>query len=392
MPKPDPTAMRIIDANLNRAREALRVMEEYARFGLDDAGLTAAIKTARHALAEAIVDLEGSGEDYMAGGSARAEARGSGSGSARAEARGSGSGALIAHRDIVGDVGRDVATPAEYERSDAPHVAATAAKRLSEALRTIEEYGKTIDAKFAAKIERIRYEGYELERRLVLTVGARERFGHVRLYVVLTESLCRNEWFATAEAALRGGVDCLQLREKDLKDHELLARAKRLSDLCRNHGALFIVNDRPDIAAASGADGVHLGQEDLPVAAVRRLVSPAALVGVSTHTVEQVTAVAAQVPDYIAVGPMFATTTKPQNHIAGPGTLAAAREHTSLPLVAIGGIDEHNAESVLAAAHCCLCVCTTAIAQPDVAAACSRLRAVIDRTIDRTMAGHPGHE
>ena len=133
----DQTVLRIIDANLNRAREALRVMEEYARFGLGDAGLTAALKETRHALAEAVSAFEAS---------ARAEARGSERGGSVA-----GGPALIRARNIVGDVGREVSTPAEYERSDATHVTLAAGKRLSEALRTVEEYGKTIDPAFAAE-------------------------------------------------------------------------------------------------------------------------------------------------------------------------------------------------------------------------------------------------
>ncbi|MGB2986136.1 MAG: thiamine phosphate synthase [Phycisphaerae bacterium] len=384
----DPRAVRIIDANLNRAREALRVMEEYARLGLDDASLSAAIKETRHALAKAVADFEGGGGHEVSSESARAEARGStdipGSSDANGEtARAEARGSLMVHRDIVGDVGREVGTPAEYERSDASHVALAAGKRLSEALRTIEEYGKTIDPAFAAVVEKIRYRGYDLERRLALTANARERFGHVRLYVIVTESLCTGDWLATAEAALRSGADCLQLREKELSDRELLDRARRLAILCHKHGALLIVNDRPDIAALSGADGVHLGQGDLPVAAARRIVPARCLVGVSTHTIEQLGAAVAEAPDYIAVGPMFKTGTKPQDHIAGTDTLAAARQLTSLPLVPIGGINDQNAAEVLSAGASCLCVCTGVIAQPDVTASASRLRALIEQGATR---------
>ena len=332
MTNPTHATLRIIDANLNRAREALRVMEEYARLGLDDAGLSAVIKQARHALAQTVLDLEGGATP---------------------------GGSLIAHRDIVGDVGCEVSTPSEYERSGEYDVAVAAGKRLSEALRVIEEYGKTIDRDFAAAIERLRYRGYELQRRLELTAASHRRFGNVRLYVLLTESLCSGDWFTTAEAALAGGAHCLQLREKELPDRELLDRAKRLVTLCRQHNALLIVNDRPDIAV------------------------------LSKHTPEQLAAAAEAVPDYIAVGPMFPTSTKPQDYIAGPQALAAARRSTSLPLVAVGGIEAENAREVLSAGHCCLCVCRSVISQPDVANAAARLRAVIDQTGTGTAAdGH----
>lgn len=335
-------SVRIIDANLNRAREALRVMEEYARFGLDDGGISAAIKEARHDLAATIPAAIAP--------------------------------TLLLHRDIVDDVGREVRTDSEFARSDEVQVVQAATKRLSEALRAIEEYGKTIDPAFAAAVERIRYRGYELEQRLLLGTRARDRFRHVRLYVLLTESLCSGGWFATAEAALRGGADCLQLREKDLPDCELLARAKRLTSLCHKHGAIFIVNDRPDIALSSGADGVHLGRDDMPIAAARAILPSTGIVGTSTHTIDQVQEAAGKSPDYLAVGPMFDTPTKPQDHVAGPATLAEARRRTSLPLVAIGGIDAENAGEVLSAVRCCLCVCRAVIAQADVEAAARRLR------------------
>lgn len=234
----DNASLRIIDANLNRAREALRVMEDFARLVLDDAGLSSEMKQARHALAEACSIFE-----------------------KRCDAK---PGSLISARDIVHDVGCDLATPSEQARRDNVEVAIAAGKRLSEAFRAIEEYGKTLDPAFATAIEKLRYRGYEIERRLAMTVRAKAHFAQVRLYVILTEAVCVGDWFATAEATLRGGADCLQLREKDLPDRQLLDRAKRLASLCREHEALLIVNDRPDIVAASGAHGVHLGQDDLP--------------------------------------------------------------------------------------------------------------------------------
>ena len=363
MADPDHTTFRIIDANLNRARESLRVMEEYTRFGLDDPGLSAAIKETRHALGQAVGHFEA--------GVGRGTVRGT-----TTQARGS----LIAHREIGTDVGRELRTESEYHRGDALEVALAAGKRLSEALRAVEEYGKVVDANFASVIEQLRYRGYEIERCLALTIRARERFGPVRLYVILTESLCKGNWFSTAEAALRGGADCLQLREKNLSDRELLDRARRLAGLCRKSGKLLIVNDRPDIAAAAGADGVHLGQDDLPVAWARRIMPAGAVVGLSTHTLTQVTAGSREVPDYIAVGPMFATATKPRDQIAGPAMLAAARALTSLPLVAIGGITAENAAQVCLPDPCCLCVCTGVIGQSDAEAAAGRIRAAIDKS------------
>ncbi len=364
-------AFRIIDANFNRAREALRVMEEYARFVLDDAALASEVKGLRHDLGRSITAFEERGQQAMQPG--ETESLGAG-----AEISPGQSDPVIRHRDIVGDVGRNVTTPGEYERADLGHVAQAAGKRLSEALRALEEYGKTIRPDFAAAIESLRYRGYELERRIGLVTTARKRFSGIRLYVLITEALCQSDWFATAEAVLRGGADCLQLREKGLPDRELLERARRLAELCHEHEALLIINDRPDIAALSGADGVHVGQDDLSVAQARRVVPATAVVGISTHTRGQLDAAVEAAPDYIAVGPMFATVTKPQEYLAGPPALTAARKRTALPLVAIGGVGEPNAAEVLAAAPCCLCVCRSVVSQTDSEAAAARLRELID--------------
>lgn len=377
----DSAALRIIDANFNRAREALRVMEEYARFVLEDASLSAEMKGLRHNLGDA---LRAFADNRSPDGpdDSTPPTRGDVTGSANF-------GALISSRDIVGDVGREISVAGEYERASVESVVVAAGKRLSEALRVIEEYGKVIDPALGAAVEAIRYRAYEVERRISATMAARERFGGVRLYVLLTEGHCLGDWFATAEAAIRGGAHGLQLREKGLSDRELLARATRLVGLCRAHGALFIVNDRADIALATGADGVHVGQDDLPVAAVRRMVGPSMIVGVSTHTVEQARSAIEAAPDYIAVGPMFESPTKPQPHIAGRKTLQEVRAMTGLPLAAIGGITAETAGDVLAAGATVLCVCQAVIGAADVEASARELRTLLDRHFENSARQPP---
>lgn len=189
------------------------------------------------------------------------------------------------------------------------------------------------------------------------------RFDQVQLYVLLTESLCRREWYDTVEAVLANGAGAIQLREKGLSDRELLARTRRVRELCDRHGALLIVNDRPDIALLAGADGVHLGQDDLSVRSARRILGNEHVIGISTHTPEQAEAAVRAAPDYIAVGPMFASVTKPQEHIAGPQTLNAVRSLTPLPLVAIGGITVESVHELTAAD--CLAVCSAIISSTD---------------------------
>lgn len=332
--------LRILDANYNRAREALRVLEEFARFVLEDASLSLACKGLRHELGQEAARL---GPE------------------------------LLAERDTRGDVGASLATDSEYVRADADAVVRAAAKRLTEALRVLEEFSKIDDERAARAAERMRYAAYDLELRFTRLAEARRRLTGVRLYVIITEALCRLDWLAAAESALRGGAEALQLREKTLPDGELLRRARQLTSLCHDRGALLIVNDRPDVAALSGADGVHLGRDDLPAAAARRLLGPGGIVGVSTHSVEQVRAAVEAAPDYVAVGPMFSSATKPQDSIAGPQTLRAAAELTALPLVAIGGITPSNAAAIRSAAPCALCVCSAVISAADPAEVCRQL-------------------
>ncbi|HEY3244693.1 MAG TPA: thiamine phosphate synthase [Phycisphaerae bacterium] len=333
----DPASERILDANFNRAREALRVIEDFARLGLDDAGLAAAAKALRHDLSELF--------------------------------RRDALRQLVRARDILGDVGTHNGVPSEYERASLSDVAVAAGKRLSEALRLLEECTKTVDPQLGAAFEQLRYRGYELERQLAVRCDAPRRFGHVRLYVIITEALCTRPWLDTARAAIEGGADALQLREKELSDRQLLERAVQLVDLCRSRGVLCIINDRPDIAVLAGADGVHVGQDDLSVAAARRIVGAERIVGCSTHTLEQAQAAALASPDYIAIGPMFPSPTKPQSQVAGPETFAAVRRITSLPLVAIGGIRTDRWPALAEAGVDRVCVCSAVIGAPDPAAA-----------------------
>jgi thiamine-phosphate pyrophosphorylase len=151
------------------------------------------------------------------------------------------------------------------------------------------------------------------------------------------------------DAALAGGCDLLQLRDHDASDDELLAAAERFRDACDTHGALFVVNDRPEIALQAGADGVHVGQDDLPVDAVRRLVGPEVFIGLSTHSPDQLDAGLASDADYLSVGPIWETPTKEGRPAAGLGYVRYAAAHATKPWFAIGGIDPHNIDEVVAA-------------------------------------------
>ena len=345
--------LRILDANANRAREALRVIEDYARFGLDDEALCGSLKELRHGLAavtSSFVDQ------------------------------------AILHRDTPGDVGTATKTEAELSRADVGHVVTAAGKRLGEALRTIEEYLKTIDAGAASKVETIRYRFYEVERQVAFTLPSAARaFAGVRLYVLITESSCKRPWLDVAEQAILGGADCLQLREKSLESSDLLCRAKDFVALCRRHDVISIINDRPDIALMSGADGVHVGQTDLPAAEVRKLLGRGKIVGVSTHNLDQARQAVRDGADYIGVGPFFRSPTKPRDFVAGPAYAKQVAEQIKIPAVAIAGITESNVDEVLATGLKAVAVTAAVAGADDPQSAAKRLKERLNADTQRTQ-------
>jgi thiamine-phosphate pyrophosphorylase len=338
----DGPVRRLFDANANRAREALRVLEDYARFVLDHDELSAGLKTLRHDLATAT-------RPFLPD--------------------------AILHRDTVGDVGTTISTAAERHRSDLADVITAAGKRLGEAVRSLEEYAKTFDPTAAAALEAIRYRFYTLEQQLARTLHPVDRFAAVRLYVLISESACRHPWEWTAEQAIAGGAEALQLREKTPDGGELLARARRFVALCRRHDVISIINDRPDIALLAGADGVHVGQGDLPAAEVRKLLGPDKIVGVSTHEIAHAERAVTDGADYIGVGPVFRSSTKPRDIAPGLPYAVAVAAKIRIPAVAIAGITAANVDQVLVTGIRCVAVTAAVTGADDVRAAAAALRA-----------------
>lgn len=336
--------LRLLDANSNRAREALRVMEDYARFVLDDSDLQVALKSLRHDFARAIAPW---------------------------------SADAILYRDTPGDVGTGSKTASELHREDLASVITAAGKRLGEALRAIEEVLKTASVPAAQAVESLRYRFYDIEQSVARTLhpagGGAQRMSAVRLYALITESLCRQPWLTAAEQAILGGADCLQLREKSLESGELLVRARQMVELCRRHNVISIINDRPDIALLADADGVHVGQDDVPAIEVRRLIGAGRIVGVSTHNIDQARKAVRDGADYIGVGPFFRSVTKPRDFVAGP---EYAREAAAVPLpaVAIAGITAANVEQVLATGIKAVAVSSAIFSKDDVRAAAAEIK------------------
>ena len=171
-----------------------------------------------------------------------------------------------------------------------------------------------------------------------------------RLYVILDSAAAndRSLW-EIAEGAIRGGADVLQLRHKMGTARELIEEARRLLPLTRSHGVPLIINDMADVAQWVDADGVHLGQDDLPVAAARRLLGPGKLIGKSTHTLEQALAADTEEIDYLGLGPIFATPTKPDYGSVGLALIPRVQSRLQHPCVCIGGIDQQSLDQVLEA-------------------------------------------
>jgi thiamine-phosphate pyrophosphorylase len=204
--------------------------------------------------------------------------------------------------------------------------------------------------------------------------GARERLRRARLYLVVE---------AAAEqvlpAALRGGVDMVQLRDKQADDEQILYAAARFRTLCHRQGALFWLNDRADLALAAGADGVHVGQDDTPVAEVREQVGPDVLIGLSTHSPEQFDAALRSEADQLSVGPVWETPTKEGRPAAGLDYVRyAARHGAGRPWFAIGGIEPGNVAEVVAAGARRIVVVRAIRDAADPEAAAATLRAALE--------------
>ncbi len=295
-------------------------MEEFARFVEDDPRLSERLKSLRHQLAGAMGRL--------------------------ARPR------LLAARDTAGDVGTVIAHAEEYRRTSMAEVMAASAARTQQSLRCLEEYGKTIDPRLGALIEQLRYDCYEVAAELELRMEPdrrRQRLNASVLYVLLDADRSAEAFTERVRCLAAAGVDIFQLRDHSRDDRTLYERACLGTRIAREAESLFIVNDRVDLAVAADADGVHVGQDELPAAAARQIVGPQRLVGVSTHSLPQARAAVVEGADYIGCGPMFPGPTKPFDVYVGPALLEQVANEVTLPAFAIGGITSDNLDQVLAA-------------------------------------------
>ncbi len=298
----------------------MRVIEEWCRFGLNDQAMTAQIKHLRQSV----------GHWHSAD--------------------------IRAARNTPGDLGTALTHPQEATRSSLTDVLQVNLARSQEALRVLEEYGKLYSPDMAADCKQMRYQLYTLDSQIMnsmieskRTNSAQQRqhqLMQARTYLVTAPV---PDLLGTVEAALKGGIAIVQYREKTADDDERLRIAQQMKALCHRYGALFIVNDRVDIAAAAEADGVHLGQHDLPMAAARKILGPDKLVGRSTTHPEELKRALNEGADYIGVGPVHETPTKPGKAASGDDYVRYAAQHATMPWFTIGGLNADNLAPTLAA-------------------------------------------
>lgn len=311
---------RILDSNSNRASEGIRSIEEYVRFELNDESLSQSTKRLRHDLTAALSHLS------------------------RAE--------LLEARDSTADVGRGIQTEQEYQRLSSADVVAAAAQRVQQSLRVLEEYGKTVNVEFAREIESVRYQSYSLMRDIELRsiqMPRMQRLSSATLYFLLDCMHTEDQFVSRIRSLCAAGVDVFQLRDKTATDRQLYSRGLVGARVAAESGALFVINDRADLAVASEADGVHLGQDELPVAEARRLLGSQKLIGVSTHSMDQVHRAIEQGADYLGCGPTFESQTKSFNAFPGLAFLRDVHNETTdqpRPAFAIGGVTLENVDQV----------------------------------------------
>jgi thiamine-phosphate pyrophosphorylase len=346
--------LRMIDANLNRSSEGLRVLEDVARFLLNDAELSQRLKDIRHALARETKSL---------------------------------SVGLLSKRDSEHDVGARMGAGYEPETKqslqDLSGLVTANAKRVEESLRVVEELAKLPEISStlnSASFEQTRFALYTLERDLISRISRRDKIKRMLgLYVILDKQfLVDRDELDIAGQIIEGGARVIQLRDKQSKKGELLLVAQKLKELCSQADVLFIINDYLDLAMAVDADGLHVGQEDLPLSVIRRELPVDKIVGCSVTTLSQATKAQAEGADYIAVGSIFPTTTKKGATVVGVDMLKELKRTVSIPLVAIGGINQNNIGEVVSAGADAIAVISAVLGEKDVRGAVQKLTAKMD--------------
>ena len=341
--------LRIIDANINRIGEGLRVLEEFGRLSLNDAALTARLKDIRHKILRTDADLQRR---------------------------------LIGARNAAGDVGAGLTAAGDEERRDPSETIIANARRVQESLRVLEEIAKEPEAGLESKeYEKARFELYTIEKELLLKMLRQDKVKRLTgLYVIVdVESLKGKSPLDAAGAAIKGGAKIIQLRDKKDSRRAFYNIAEELSRFCKANNALFIVNDSLEVALAADADGLNVGQEDLPVTEARRLLPIDKLIGASASSIEEAKAAQVAGADYLGVGAIYATPTKTDIEVVGLGFIKKIKKAVNLPVVAIGGINKDNISAVMKAGADAAAVISAVMGAEDIEKSTRELTKIIER-------------
>ena len=304
------SCLRILDAAGNRVREGLRVVDDYCRFILNSKVLCSIAKKLRHDFNEALQWIPAT--------------------------------LLISQRNVEEDVGTTIHTNQELTRINDQDVFKANIKRVQESLRSLEEFGKLESPDFAVAIGEIRYRSYDLEQRIFRFLDLSGKLNNVKIYGLLGTEHLTPTFLDTLDSLLENGLDMVQLRIKNITDNKLLDYAFELKTIIAQNGKTLIINDRPDIAKIVDADGVHLGQDDLPIKETKLIIGRNKIIGISTHNEDQLRTAIDNGADYIGVGPVFNSKTKTFNKLAGIEFVQESSAICTVPWFAIGGIDTQN--------------------------------------------------
>jgi len=343
----NPEIYSALDANINRCIEGIRVCEDIFRFSVKNL-LSSEFKNLRHKIAENISLIP--------------------------------SGALLGARDVLNDEQKFFNTSLEMKRESIKDIFRSNIRRAVEAARVIEEFSKSIHPDIAESFQNIRFTLYDLEKRgwLLLEKSLFMQRFRFSLYAIIDSGFVPAERMAeTSRILADSGAEIIQLRMKDVSDRDYLLMAEKISKVCSDNDVLFIVNDRVDIAMLSGAHGVHLGQDDIPVSTARLISGNRLITGISTSSIEEAAAVSEA--DYIAIGPVFSTSSKDGSKLEGVGVDIVRNICSSAdkPVVAIGGISESNAGILMEAGVSSLSVISALYRDGDIAGNTKRLNDII---------------
>ena len=297
---------QIIDANLDRAREGLRVLEDWARFGLNKEDFVIRIKNFRQILGKNHLEIYKTSRNHT-----------------EDQCKG------LSHKEQI-------------NRNAPDKIISSNSARVQEALRVIEEFSRWHNLELSQIASKIRYEIYTLEVELLYLTERKKLEEIIQKNDLYTITDKKENLLEIIENILQGGVKIIQHRFKEGKDKDHLKEAIEISRLCKRYNALFIVNDRIDIAMASNADGIHLGQDDLDIRTARKLIGQSKLIGISARNSIDIDKAIKDGCDYIGIGPVFKTSTKKDKEPLGIDKIKAITQKINIPWFAIGGINKNN--------------------------------------------------